>query len=256
MSAAIAENPRAIIGDNRPPSMTEILAEKHARILAEVEELAGRANAAPKKIANEGDLGAIGDIVRSSRLLTKNLDTTRKEEKEPHLTAGREIDGFFGAQAERLDRVTRSLQSRADDYQRERAAEERRRREEEARKAREEEARQREIARRAEEEGRIAAAAKANDRAERSEVKAIQADARAQDSAADLTRLRTETGTVVTTKTSWDFEITDLAGVSLDTLRPYLPRADIEKAIRTFVRVGGRELAGVRIFEKQQAAFR
>lgn len=256
MSAALAENPRAVMGGNRPPSMRQILTEKHAAILAEVEDIAGRASDAPKKIASEEDIGKVGDIVKASRLLVKNLDTARKEEKEPHLTAGREIDGFFGAQAERLDRVTRVLQQRADEFQRERAAEERRKREEEARKAREEQDRQRDLARKAEEANRAAAAAKANDRAERAEVKAVQADARAQDSAADMTRVRTEQGTVVTTKTTWDFEITDFAGVSLEALRPYLPRADVEKAIRTFVRVGGRDLAGVRIFEKQTAAFR
>jgi hypothetical protein len=253
MSAAIATPG---IGHNNPPSAVDILADKHAVLLREVEALAARANAAPLSIRNDGDLGTVADIVRTSRTLAKSLDTARVAEKEPHLTAGREIDGFFKATTERLDRVTKALEARATEYQRAKAAEERRRREEEARRAREEEERQRQIAARATEEGRRAAAAKAADKADEAADRTRAAEAAAQASAVDLTRVRTETGTVVTTRTTWEFEVTDLAAVPLEIIRPYLPRADVEKAIRTFVRMGGRQLAGVRIFESESAAFR
>lgn len=255
MSAAIALDP-APMGHNNPPSLLEILREDNAELVSAVAALANRANAAPKVIATDEDLGAIGDVVKEARKVTKRLDESRKAAKDPHLTAGREIDAFFNGHAERLARVTKALEERATAFQRVKAAEERKRLEEEARRRREEEERQREIAARAAEDNRRAVAAKAEVKAEEAAIEASIAEAKQQASAADLTRTRSESGTVVSARTTWEFEILTLDEVPLEKLRPYLPRADVEKAIRTFVRQGHRDLAGVRIFQKETAAFR
>ena len=75
-------------------------------------------------------------------------------------------------------------------------------------------------------------------------------------SAADLVRTHTGMGVVATLKTSWAFEITDRTKIDLESLRPYLPLDAIEKAVRAYVRAGGRELAGCRIFQDKKAMIR
>lgn len=244
------------VGHNVPPPLRQVLAENYASLAADVDAIAVRANDAPRAVTSDDDLGRVGDLVKDVRLVAKRVDAARVAEKEPHLTAGREIDAFFKGMAERLDRIGKTLESRATEYQRAKAAEERRRREEEARKAREEEERQREIAARAAEANRSASAAKAEHKAEVAGERAREAEAAAQAKAADLTRTRSETGTVATARTEWAFELIDATAIPLEPLRPYIPRADLEKAIRSFVRMGGRELAGVRIYEDVRASFR
>lgn len=248
----------APIGHNAPPPLRDILAENHASLLREVEALADRANAAPRQINDDADFDTVGTLAKDAGALVRRVDGFRKTEKEPYLQAGREVDGFFGAMTDRLDRIKAAFQKIADDHMRAKAAEERRRREEEARKAREEEERQREIARRAEEANRAKTAEKHDAKADALAEKAAIAEASAQASAADLTRTRTASGTLATARTEWAFEITDVDAIPLDKLRPYLPRAEIEKAIRAYVRFhkDAAPLAGVRIFEDVRASFR
>jgi hypothetical protein len=245
------------IGDNsRNVPIREILAESHADLAAKVEDLADMAGAAPKVIRDDDDLGKIGDVVKEAVGVAKAVESTRIAAKEPHLKAGREVDAFFKQMIDRIAEIERPLRTMATDYQRAKAAEERRILEEKARRAREDEARQREIARRAEEARRLATS-KAEATANLAAVRAAEAESAAANAkAADLTRHRSESGTVVTTATKWTFEIEDIAVIPMETLRPYIARPDIEKAIRTFIRVGGRDLPGVRIFPDEQAAFR
>lgn len=248
----------ATLGHNNPPSLREVLAENYSGLTQEVEAIADKANGAPKKVTSEDDLTKVGDIVKDVRQLAKRIDQARVAQKEPYLQGGRDVDAFFKVLTERLDRIATALQDRATVYQREKAAEERRKREEEARRLREEEERQREIARKAEEANRNKTAAKHEDKAEEIATRAAEVEAAAQASAADLTRVRSMSGTVATARTEWSFEITDFNEIPLEILRPYLARADVEKAIRTFVRVNKNSLVlpGVRIFEDVKASFR
>jgi flagellar biosynthesis GTPase FlhF len=250
-AAALAE-----IGHNNPPPLREVLAENYEILLTEIEALAGKANEAPKTISGDEDVITVGEIVKGARDLSKRLDKARDAEGRPHLEAKREIDGFFKGHMERIDRIAQILQKRADDYQRARAAEERRKREEEARRLREEEERQREIARKAEEANRAKTAAKHEDKADELAERRVEAEASAQASNADLVRVRSDTGTVVSAKTEWKGEIVSVEEIDLNKLRPYLKRDDVQKALNTFVRMGGRELAGARIFEDVKASFR
>ena len=94
------------------------------------------------------------------------------------------------------------------------------------------------------------------DRAEEAEENARRAEAAARAKSADLTRVRSASGAVATTRTSWAFDITDLDAIPLDKIRPYLARDAIEKALRTAVRFGARDIAGVRIFQDDKATFR
>lgn len=249
-----------MMGHNKPgeesPLKTRLEAD-HADLLGDINALADKANRAPKTIKSEDQLGLVGDLAKSASAIIKRADTARSAEKEPYLTAGREIDGFFRAAIERMERIKTVLGQRATEYLRLKEAEERREREEKARREREEAQRLLAEAARAEEAGKIGKAEAAKDKAELAFDKAERAEREAAAPAGDLVRTRSASGASLTTlRKTWAFEIVDLGAVDLAALRPYIARADIEKALRTFVQKGGRQIAGVRIFEESSAAIR
>jgi len=315
---AIAE-----IGHNLPPALPDRLAEDYSQLVAEVEALAQRANAAPEVVNDDAEQGVIGNLAKDVTKTAKNIEARRVDEKEPFLKAGREVDGFFQPLKVRLDRIASAMEIRGRDYLNRKAAAERRVREEEERKRREaerlareeaqqklreaearereahkaqeraerlrleEEARhakevteikngflreteEREAARqkaeaetaarlRAEEDERAAKASQAAaieslKALERAEAERLDAERAAQAKPADLARTRSS-GSLSTLAQKFDHEIVDFEAIDLEVLRPYLPRADIEKAIRQFIRVNKdtKALRGVRIFETTRA---
>lgn len=243
---------------NNPP-IADRLALENTELLAEVERLAERSNAAPREIRTDADLDAVARLVTDARALGKRVDSQRVQDKEPFLTAGREVDTFFKAPIDRLARIGSAFQRIADDHARARAAEARRKAEEEAAKARAEAQRQREIAERAAEAERVKAASKAEDRAGNAEAKAEAADRIAAAPAADLVgQTTTASGVTATGKTVWSYEITNYDLIPLDLMRPYLKREHVDAAIKQFVKFHNntKPMAGVRIFEEVRVAIR
>lgn len=238
MSAVLAHAPT--IGDNNPP-LADRLAIDHANLLAEVDALAARANAAPKKITDDASAEAVAKVRKDATAFFKNVDMIRTDVKEPHLQASRTVDDFFRPMLERAKKMREFFAGVEDDRARELAAEERRRREEEARKAREEEQRQREIAERQAAAARPVAAAKAEDKAEAAAVRAE----------------RLEVAPVVLdgAKAEWAFRITSPDAIDLNALRAFIPLEAIEKALRQHMRIhkGSRPIQGVEFFEDFKA---
>ena len=70
-----------------------------------------------------------------------------------------------------------------------------------------------------------------------------------------MARTRGDVGALATLQTFWDFDPLTLnrAELDLEALRQHLPADAIDKAIRSFIRAGGRDLRGVHIFENQKA---
>lgn len=239
-----------IFGHNKAP-IDEVLKADFADLTKEVEGLCAEAGKAPKRIRNEDDLGTIGNFFADLRALKGRIEGIRKDEGEPMLSAKRALDGFFKDLAAELEKVGDDLQATADEYTRRKAAEERARREEEARKAREREERERQKA----EAGNIKAAG----RAEQYEAQAEAAEKAAIAGAADLTRTRAG-GVTSSAKTVWDFRIDDYTALqsSLGPLGPFIDRKDVEKAIRSVVRIqkGNTSLPGVAVFEDVKSTFR
>lgn len=251
----VAQNlEHSLIGHNRPP-IREILTEQHKDLLARVDQIAERANALPRKVESDDGLGPIGDLVVDASKLAKEIDGIRKFEGEPHYQAWKDVNTFFTPFVDRVKRIAEAFEKVANDYQRAKAAEARRKAEEEARKLREEEDRKR---REAEAAKRQSTAERKLDEADEIADKAAEAEAMAQASNADLTRVRTESGVTAGTKTIWNFQITDYEAIPLDRLRPYLKREHIESAIRSMVGIqkGSTDLPGVRVFEDIKSTFR
>ncbi|MBR0693611.1 hypothetical protein [Bradyrhizobium lablabi] len=286
------------VDDNRPKLITaDQLSKDFDYLEAAVAAAIEVANKLPPVFEDEDDISAAREAVRGLHNEFKRAEAKREDTKAPYLDAGRVVDSWFKLLMKRINDAQAPIEASAKRYLDKKAEEERKRREEEARIAREaERKRQQEAAaaqraadeeRRKAEEARLAAqraadeatrkaaeqaaaAAKAEaDRkdaearaARQKEIEAVAAATQAQRAAdekpADLARTRAASGGMATLAQSFDFEITELAAVDLEALRSHISRADIEKAIRAYVRIhkDTAPLTGVRIFPTTSAQFR
>lgn len=242
-----------IFGHNRAP-LDEVLAKDFAELAAEVERAVKVVTSTPAKIKDEADFAATGTLANRVKSLAKRIEETRKDETDPLFKAQKEIKAHFDALADQLDRALKPHLAAADDYTRAKAAEERRRREDEARKLREKEEAER---RKADETTNDNTAARAEGRAEALGAKAEKLES-GQGSAADAVRTKTAGGGVATARTVWDFSVANYNDLDLNELRSFIPQAEIDKAIRSVVRIqkGNTTLKGVSVFEDTKATFR
>lgn len=256
----------AAMGHNLPPAppspetIADLLRDENADLLKRREELLAAALRVPATIDDDETVGRVSDFIKQMTACAKAADSRRTGAKEPYLAGGRAIDGFFKAITDPLDKAKRDVEARVTVYLRRKAEEERQRRAEEERRAREAaEAARREAAERERvmaEEADLDAAIEANRRAAEAEADRIRAEQAAHAKAADLSRTRGDFGSVASLRTETVFEDLDRQALDLEALRPYLPVDGLEKAVRAFIKAGGRELRGVRIFERQVAAVR
>ena len=247
----------AKIGDNMPPHdadpLRDRLSETHAALLKRRDELLAASERAPSEVSDEDTAGKVADFIKQIAACIKNTDTHRVAEKEVYLAGGRTVDGWFKKIADPLAEAKAKIEARLTIYQRRKADAERRAREEVERAARAE----------AERAAKAAAEAEAAIKAASDLQAAIVAEAAAAQAAADaekakkaaeakpaeLSRSRGDYGAVASLHTFWDFADLDRATLDLEALRQHLPADALEKAVRAFVKAGGRELRGARIFE-------
>lgn len=257
----------AEIGDNNPPDITaaealhQHLGENFSAQIARRDELL--AGAVPVIIETEVEAEDVTEFLKQIRVARQKAEATRVAEKETFLASGRVVDGFFKKITDPLkeyfDRVNEPLTA----YQQKKEAEERAIRLENERLAREEAAAaQAEADRIAAEEAAAATlatsveAVTADSRAETAQADAVAATKRANEKPAELSRTRGQYGGTSSLTTKWEFEITDLGKIPLAPLRQHLHREAIERAIRSYIKAGGRELKGARIFEHTKAVVR
>lgn len=250
--AAIAE-----IGDNQPEvevdPLLERLQENHADLITRRDELLAGIARAPVIINDEETAGKMADFAEQLTKFVKRTDAVHADEKAPFLTAGRTVDNFWHSLKDDIATGKTSLNVVRKKYADAKAAEELRRREELARMAREEAERlEREAAERAaamENESDLAAAQKAEEDAEQARLDAEKVQKAADAKPAEMGRSRGDYGGLTTLKQFWDFADLDRAKLDLEALRQHIPEEALEKAVRSFIKADGRELAGVRIFE-------
>lgn len=241
--------------DNRPPLVTpEQLEIDHAAILTAVANLRARFESAIPVVENDEDVGALGEMVKDIRAEWQRVDATREDARRDYLDAQRIVNSFFNERKDTLAGFMAELEARQKVYLDKKADKERARQEEISRLAKVESDRLAEQARLAAADNKPVEAEVAAQASQRAEATAVEAQEQAQSKPADLARTRTTSGTA-TLAVEWKFEITELPKIDLEALRPYLPRADLEKAIRAFVKVnkGDRPLVGVRIYSTTKA---
>jgi hypothetical protein len=246
------------------------------------DDLLGSAARCPAVIADAETAKRGADLVKAFATLIKNAEAEHASRKAPFLTAGRVVDNVVKAAiVDESVRTKANVEGRLTAYQRKVEADERRAREAEAQRQREEAAR---LAREAAEklaaaEAAEAAAAKeaealpllagvvANTNVDPTPLaEAVIADEAARQGAADaeiarrraaappaeLSRQRTDLGAVASLRTHWDFRDLNRDQLDLEKLRPHLPQAALEQAVRSFIRAGGRRLRGCDIYENSK----
>lgn len=253
------------LGHNKPPSAAELLRQDLETATegfrARRDELLAAADRVPPEIDSEELAGRVADFIKQLTAAHKAAETARIGAKEPHLEAGRIVDGVFKSITEPLYAAKQKIEARLTLWQRKVAEAERRRREEIERKAREEADR---AAKASAEAQRAAIQAKATiDEAVTAEARARQAEAdatvaqrAAEAKPAELSLTRGDYGATASLRANWTGEMIDRAALDLETLRPHIAEEALNKAIRSFVRAGGRSLSGARIFEHQHSVVR
>lgn len=251
------------VGHNAPPEvdpLRERLIEQSEALLKRRDELLASAERAPSSVNDDEVAGKVADLIKLLTACHKNAEAARVSAKEPFLTSSRAVDGFFTTITEPLASAKKRIEQRLTVYQREKAEAERRRREEEARRQQAEAERLRKEAAAREQAMRDAAelddAVTAAALAAQAEADLVRANREATAKSADLSRNRGDYGAVASLRTFWDFTNLDREAIDLDALRHHLPLEAIEKAVRSFVKAGGRELRGVEIFQNTSTSVR
>lgn len=254
------------LGHNAPPpdllvgeALREKLQDESQDLLRRRDELLAAAARMPA--IDDNDIAAkVTDFIKQLAALVKASEAKRTDAKEPYLEGGRTVDGFFKAISDPVSKTKTDIERKLTLWHREVAEAERRARMEQERIAREAAEKARleaeEKARQLADEKALDAAIAAEQKAETAQADLVKAEAAADVKAAELSRTRGEYGAVSSLRTSWVFDDIDRQALDLEALRPYLPLEGLEKAVRAFIKAGGRELRGTRIYETTTAVVR
>lgn len=237
----------AQIGHNLPPTDAEILQDKLTENsksdLAEMKTLL--AVEIPEKINDEAEAKKAEMFVDRVKGLKKSFDGTHKKEKAPYLEMGRVVDSFFKDRIKELDALIDRANAPRTVFLNAKAEAERKRIFEAAEKARRE-------------AEAIAEQAKAHEDADIKDTanELIDVAIATEQKADHLTKYAVESkssklvgGLIV----RWVGEIQDMGAVDLEKLRQYFTDDQIQTAVNKYVRDGGRDLAGVKIYQKSEA---
>lgn len=249
-------NNLAQIGDNKPPTDEEILKTKLADEEAELRK--GLPTLAiPEKIISDEVAGNVTDYIKNIKLVQKKVGEKHKTNKEPFLKLGKIVDGWKNKLEEEFEKDILKVTIPLTAFLREKAEAERLRLlaiAEAERKASEE------LQRQAEAHANAGIADTANDLLDA----AVDCEAEAarivnnaiSAKPADLARTRSYGGSTASQKLTWTGEIENKAIIDLEKLRFHLSDDAIQVAINRYVANGGRELAGVKIYEKSSLNIR
>ena len=252
------QDPRLGIGGNLPPTDAEILKakleESNKDILDRAAALVEAADRAPATIEDDETKIKITDFLGSIAKCEKALEGKRVSEKEPYLTLGRVVDGFFKNHTDALNKARAKVKPALD-------ARLLWEREQERKRLAEEAAERKRLADEQAARAAAAEAAKQPIKAEETMTTAIQTEAQAnrleEKSQGRIgVTARGNDGASASLRTVWKGELTDRAALDLEALRQHLPADAIQQAINSFIRAGGRELRGVRIWEHTESVVR
>jgi hypothetical protein len=247
--------PDLLVGD----ALRDKLAGENGDLIRRRDDLLAAAGRIPA-IDSDDIAGRVSDYIKQLTALTKAAESKRTDAKEPYLEGGRNIDGFFRAITDPVAKAKTAIERRLTDYLREKEARARREREEQerlAREAAETARREAEVRARAlADEQSLQAAIAAEKAAETASADLVKAAQAAAVKPAELSRTRGDYGAVSSLRTQWVFEGIDRAEIDLEALRFHIPADGLEKAVRSFIKAGGRELRGTRIHETTVASVR
>ena len=243
-------NPRAVMGDNRPPLDEEAKATFREELLKDRPDFEGRLDdmegaANRVRVTDDDSLGRAGDFLKMLRAADKHVAAAHVAAKKPYLDAGRAVDTAKNELTSRISDMRRKVEPKVNGYIAEREAEQKRLRDLAAAEAR----RQAEAAAKAEAERQ--AAAEAGDVAAM-EAAPIVAEAAAPVKAAEP--VRSDAGTTISVRKEWRSEVTDYetAFIAADLAEDEKVREAIDKAVARRVKAGARKIDGVRIWPESK----
>lgn len=254
------------IGDNQPPTALPAPEELHAKLEIDHlalekrrDELIAAEERMPEITSDELSAKA-SDYMKQVSAAIKAGEAARVGAKEPYLEGGRVVDGFFKKITDPLSALKARLTKAQTAFLREKEARERRARIEAEQKAREEaEAAKREAeeaAKKLESDDDLVDAIDAEQRANTAAADLVKANQESTAKAAELSRVRGDFGSLSSLRTHWTFCDLDRDKIDLEKLRQHLPSDGLERAVRGFIRAGGRKLDGVKIYEDTTAQTR
>lgn len=257
MSVNLAETPGSNLGpQSEAEALQDRLAEKHAALADRATELLGAEERLPA-IENDDAAGKVGDYVKLVAAAVKAATAARVAEKEPFLAGGRTVDGFFASRMiDPLGQLKFRVENKLGAYLRAKADRERREREAEAARLAVEAAKREAEALAAMEAAKAPIAETALDAALEAQQASAAADKAAAAKPADMARTRGDYGSVATLRQEWTFADLARAELDLEALRQHIPADALERALRSFIKAGGRTIRGARIFQTETAMVR
>jgi len=253
----------SMLHHNQPPvrdvladhlsDLGDMVARETAALVARRDEFLKHCSAIPAVIDSDELDGQVNDQIAQWSRFIKDVDQWKDGTKAPILSADRLVMAAHAKLKDPIEAIKKQVNDRSTAYKRVKLERERKIREEAERQAREAAEAAAGAAAEAEKAAQDAAGlqsainAEASARAaqEAAETARLAAEAKA----ADLTRSRGSYGSVSSLQTFMDFDGLDRATLNLEALRPHLSHEALEKAVRSYIKTGGRELRGVRIFE-------
>lgn len=231
----------------------DLLSKETAALKARRDEFLANCSAIPAVIDSEELDGRVNDQIAQWTKYLKEVDRWKDDTKAPILSADRLVMATHAGLVDPIKNIKSQVNERSAVYKRAKEARERAIREEAERQAREAAEAAIRAAAEAEKAAQDAAglqsAINAEAAARAAKEAAETARLAAEAKAADLTRSRGSYGSVSSLQTFTDFADLDRSTLDLEKLRDHLSHEALEKAVRSFIKTGGRELRGVRIFQ-------
>ena len=223
-----------ILAHNQPPTdvdpLAERLPEQYRHLHERTSKLVEAEARLPDSLTDE-TVGKVSDFARQIKAVIRAAEDAHRTEKADYLEKGRICDRWLGSIKAPLGDLAARVEARVTAYMRAKEAEERQRRQEEARRLA------------AEAKALAAAGDKGQAKEVRAEAKDLREEAR-NASAADLTRISTGMGGVVTARSPIEFEIKDKQAAAA-ALWQLIDFDAIQKAAREYKRRHKDELRGM-----------
>jgi len=254
----MTQDPRLSIGANNPPNDTEILCAKlvedNAEILKRAKDLIDASDRIPDSFENDDVAQKATDFIKKINVCKKAIEESRVTAKEPFLVQGKMVDTFFKAHANALELALNKAKKPLDAFIKIKADEERKRLQE-AEELKRKEAEALASVAAAVSNTDVGAGEVAFEDALEAEVMANKMQVASQ-AKTGLGAVRTESGVTASTRRTTVGEIVDVAKLDLETIRFLIPLPALQTALNAFIRNGGTELAGAKIWEKIEAVVR
>lgn len=241
-----AENPRAVLGGNRPPPDEQARADFNEAIRSHKINIRGRIadllGSAGRAVANDDEsAGRCAELIRQMSAIEKAVDDERVDVKAPYLAAGRAIDESAKSLVAELGTAKAKVRNMAEAYLRQKAAAEK------ARLAQEEAERQAARDRAAELAEQEVQRAADEGRLPDSDVIAALDAVGAKPVEAEPVQVRSDMGAVASARKIKVATITDWAKAFKAVKTVPAVQEAIQKAINGLVRAGQTEIPGVTI---------